>query len=139
METRLGRISGGSDQAAAPGLHGTGLQGVTAQPSGTELTDSGVNRVPVADRMTFDVTVQNQGESDETDVAVSISITDGKDINVEQTIPRIAAGQEETISIPISEQPDTQGVSNVAVEIAPVPGEGTRDNNNARYEVAFTE
>jgi hypothetical protein len=139
VETRLGRISGGSDQAAAPGLHGTGLQGVTAQPSGTELTDSGVNRVPVADRMTFDVTVQNQGESDETDVAVSISITDGKDINVEQTIPRIAAGQEETVSIPISEQPDTQGVSNVAVEIAPVPGEGTRDNNRARYQVAFTE
>jgi uncharacterized membrane protein len=85
------------------------------------------------------VTVQNQGESDETDVAVSIAITDGKDINVEQTIPRIAAGQEETVSIPISEQPDTQGVSNVTVEIAPVPGEGTKDNNNARYEVAFTE
>ena len=74
--------------------------------------------------MTFDVTVQNQGESDETDVAVSIAITDGKDINVEQTIPRIAAGQEETVSIPISEQPDTQGVSNVTVEIAPVPGRG---------------
>ena len=139
VETRLGRISGGSDQAAAPGLHGTGLQAATAQPSGTELTDSGVNRVPVADRMTFDITVQNQGESDETDVAVSISITDGKDINVEQTIPRIAAGQEETVSIPISEKPDTQGVSNVTVEIAPVPGEGTRDNNRARYQVAFTE
>jgi hypothetical protein len=87
VETRLGRISGGSDQATAPGLHGTGLQGVAVQPSGTELTDSGVNRVPVADQMTFDVTVQNQGESDETDVAVSISITNGKDINVEQTIP----------------------------------------------------
>jgi hypothetical protein len=139
VETRLGRISGESGSAATPGLHGTGLQGVTARPSGTELTDSGVNRVPVADQMTFDVTVQNQGESDETDVAVSIAITDGKDINVEQTIPRIAAGQEETVSIPISEQPDTQGVSNVTVEIAPVPGEGTKDNNNARYEVAFTE
>ena len=65
-------------------------------------------------------------------MTVSISITDGKDINVEQTIPRIAAGQEETVSIPISEKPDTQGVSNVTIEIAPVPGEGTRDNNRAR-------
>jgi hypothetical protein len=139
VETRLGRISGGSDQAAAPGLHGTGLQAATVQPSGTELSDAGVNRVPVADEMTFDVTVQNQGESDENDVAVSISITDGQQINVEQTIPRIAAGAEETISIPITDKPDTQGVSNVTVEIAPVPGEGTRDNNRARYQVAFTE
>jgi hypothetical protein len=139
VETRLGRIAGGSSQAATPGLHGTGLQRVVVQPSGTELSDSGVNRVPVADRLTFDVTVQNQGESDETDVAVSISITNGKDIDVEQTIPRIAAGQEETVSIPIPEQPDTEGVSNVAVEAAPVPGEGTRDNNRARYQVAFTE
>lgn len=139
VENRLGRVSGGSDQAATPGLHGTGLQSATVQPSGTELTDTGVNRVPVADRMTFDVSVQNQGESDETDIAVSISITDGKDIDVEQTIPRIAAGQEETISIPLPEQPDTEGVSNVTVEVAPVPGEGTRDNNRARYQVAFTE
>jgi CARDB len=138
VETRLGRISGG-DQAATPGLHGTGIQTVAVQPSGTELTDAGVNRVAVADRMTFDVAVQNQGESDETDVGVSISITNGKDIDVEQTIPRIAAGQSETVSIPITEQPDTQGVSNVTVEVAPVPGEGTRDNNRARYQVAFTE
>lgn len=139
VETRLGRISGGSDQAATPGLHGTGIQGTTVQPSGTDLTDAGVNRVPVADRLTFDVTVQNQGESDETDIAVSITITNGSDIGVEQTIPRIAAGQEETVSIPISERPDTEGVSNVTVEVAPVPGEGTRENNRAGYEVAFTE
>ena len=137
VQTRLGRI-GGSSQAATPGLHGTGITTVTAQPSGTELTETGVNRVPVADRMTFDVAVQNQGESDETELAVSISITDGKNINVHQTIPRIAAGQEQTVSIPITEKPDTQGVSNVTVEIAPVPGEGTKDNNKATYEVAFT-
>jgi hypothetical protein len=138
VETRLGRISGGPDEAATPGLHGTGLQAVTVQPSGTELAE-GVNRVPVADRMTFDVTIQNQGESDETDVTVSVSITNGQDINVEQAIPRIAAGQEETVSIPITEQPGTEGVSNVTVEVAPVPGEGTRENNRVRHQVAFTE
>jgi len=138
VETRLGRISGGADEAATPGLHGTGLQAVTVQPSGTELAE-GVNRVPVADRMTFDVTIQNQGESDETDVTVSVSITNGQDISVEQAIPRIAAGQEETVSIPITEQPGTEGVSNVTVEVAPVPGEGTRENNRVRHQVAFTE
>lgn len=138
VEQRLGRI-GGTSQAATPGLHGTGVQAVTAQPAGTKLTETGVNRVPVADQMTFDVTIQNQGESDETEVQVSVAIADGKSIKVEQTIPRIAAGAEETVSIPIDEKPDTQGVSNVTVEVAPVPGEGTRDNNRVRYQVAFTE
>jgi hypothetical protein len=137
VETRLGRI-GGTSQSATPGLHGTGIQSVAVKPSGTDLTDSGVNRVPVADQMTFDVTVQNQGESDETDVAVSVAISDGKNINVEQTIPRLAAGQEDTVSIPITEKPDTEGVSSVTVEVAPVPGEGTRENNRVRYQVAFT-
>jgi hypothetical protein len=139
VETRLSRISGGASEAATPGLHGTGVQSVTAQPAGTELTETGVNRVPVADRMTFDVAIQNQGESEETDVTVSVSISNGKDINVEQSIPRIAAGAEEAVSIPITERPDTDGVSNVTVEVAPVPGEGTRDNNRVRYQVAFTE
>src|SRR6185503_1208405 len=97
VETRLSRISGGASQAATPGLHGTGITNVTVQPSGTELTETGVNRVPVADRTTFDVAIQNQGESEETDVTVSVAITDGKDINVEQTVPRIAAGAEETV------------------------------------------
>jgi len=138
VETRLSRISGGASQAATPGLHGTGITNVTVQPSGTELTETGVNRVPVADRTTFDVAIQNQGESEETDVTVSVAITDGKDINVEQTVPRIAAGAEETVSIPITEKPDTQGVSNVTVEVAPVPGEGTKDNNTVKYQVAFT-
>jgi hypothetical protein len=139
VETRLSRISGGAGEAATPGLHGTGLQSTIVQPAGTELTESGVNRVPVADDMTFDVTIQNQGESEETDVTVSVSITNGKNIEVEQTIPRIAAGAEETVSIPLGEQPDTEGVSNVTVEVAPVPGEGTRDNNRIRHQVAFTE
>ena len=103
------------------------------------LTESGVNRVPVSDQLTFDVKVQNQGESEETDVTVSIAISDGKQINVDQTIPRIAAGAEETVSIPIPKQPDTEAVSTVTVEVEPVPGEGTRENNRIQYQVAFTE
>jgi uncharacterized membrane protein len=84
------------------------------------------------------VTVQNQGESEETDVAVSIAISNGERINVDQTIPRIAAGQEETVSIPITGTPSTEAVSTVTVAVAPVPGEGTRENNRIQYQVAFT-
>jgi CARDB protein len=137
VEERLSKVSGGQQKAATPGLHGTGLQSVTAQPSGIELTEQGGNSVPLSDELSFDIQVQNQGESEETDVAVTLTIQNGKRITQDQVIPRIAAGQTETVSIPITEQPDTEGVNTLTVEIAPVPGEGTKDNNTATYQVTF--
>ena len=139
VQTRLSRIGGGEDsRTATPGLHGTGIQTATVRPADVELSESGVNRVPVSDQLTFDVTVQNQGESEETDLNVSVSITNGDRINVEQTIPRIAAGESETVSIPIQQAPSTEAVSTVTVAVDPVPGEGTRENNRLQYQVAFT-
>ena len=102
------------------------------------LTDTGVNRVALGDQLAFDVKVQNGGDSEETDIGVTIAITDGKKINVDQTIPRIAAGQSETVSIPITDKPDTGAVATVTVDIAAVPGEKNTDNNKATYQVAFT-
>jgi uncharacterized membrane protein len=112
---------------------------VTVQPSGTALSEQGVNRITLSDQLSFDVEVQNQGDSEETDVPVTITIQGGKRISVDQTIPRIAAGQTETVSIPLTEQPDAGSVSRMTVEIAPVPGEGTKENNTATYQVAFAE
>jgi CARDB len=138
VETRLGKLSG-TGKAATPGLHGTGLVSVTAKPSGTALTQQGVNRIPVGNQLSFDVAVQNGGESEETDVTVTVTIEGGKRISLDQVIPRIAAGQTETVSIPITQAPDTSGVSKVTVTVAPVPGESNKDNNTANYQVAFTK
>ena len=138
VQTRLSRIGGSGNRTTAPGLHGTGIQTVAVQPAGVELSESGVNRVPVSDRLTFDVAVQNQGESEETDLGVSVAITNGERITVDQTIPRIAAGESETVSIPIPDAPSTEAVSTVTVAVDPVPGEGTRENNRIQYQVAFT-
>jgi hypothetical protein len=136
--TRLAKLSGTS-QTATPGLHGDSLDGVTAQPSGTALTDTGVNRISVSNQLSFDVKVTNGGNSEETDVGVSITISDGKKISVDQTIPRIAAGQSVTVSVPVTQQPQTGSVSTVTVEIAAVPGEKNIDNNKATYQVAFAK
>jgi CARDB protein len=138
VDTRLGKLSTTS-KAATPGLHGTGLQRVTVKPSGTALTEGGVNRVPVSPDLTFEVEVQNQGESEETGVSVSVSIKGGKTVNVDQTISRIAAGDTQTVSIPISDQPTTGTLSDVTVQVAAVPGEKKTDNNKATYQVAFTK
>jgi hypothetical protein len=138
VETRLGKI-GATQKQATPGLHGTGLQGVTAKPSGTALSESGVNRIAASAGLTFDVQVQNQGQSEETDVGVSISIRDGRQINLDQTISRIAPGDSQTVSVPITPTPETGAVSQVSVEVAAVPGEKVRDNNKATYQVVFTK
>jgi uncharacterized membrane protein len=95
--------------------------------------------VTASSGLTFDVEVQNQGESEETDVSVSVSIKDGKAVNVDQTISRIAAGDTQTVSIPISDQATTGSLSDVTVEVAPVAGEKKTDNNKATYQVAFTK
>jgi hypothetical protein len=140
VQTRLDKLGGAAaDQEATPGLHGTSLEGVTAKPAGTALTDSGVNRVTLTDELAFDVDVKNGGDSEETDIGVSITISNGKKISVDQTIPRIAAGQSETVSIPLTDQPETGAVSTVTVAIAAVPGEKNTDNNEATYQVAFAE
>jgi len=139
VQTRLDKIAGATSKPATPGLHGTSLDSVTAQPSGTVLSESGVNRVTVSDQLSFDVSVTNGGDSEETDVGVSISISGGKKVNVDQTIPRIAAGQSQTVSIPVTQAPETGAVSTVTVATAPVPGETNKDNNKATYQVAFAQ
>jgi hypothetical protein len=138
VRTRLEKLSGASGQAATPGLHGTSLEGVTVQPSGTVLTDTGLNRVPLSNQLAFDVKVRNGGDSEETEVGVTITISGAKKISVNQTIPRIAAGQSATVSIPITQKPDTKAVNTVAVAITAVPGEKNTANNKATYQVAFT-
>jgi hypothetical protein len=136
VETRLSRI-GGVGRPATPGLHGTGLQSVTAKPSGTALTEGTANRIAATDQLTFEVQVQNQGESEETDVGVSVELRNGRARTVDQTISRIAAGATQAVSIPITGV-TTGTVTNVTVKVAPVPGERVRDNNEATYQVVFT-
>jgi hypothetical protein len=135
---RLAKLSGASGEAATPGLHGTALTSVTVQPPGTVLTSSGLNRVALSSQLAFDVKITNGGNSEERDVGVTITISGANKISVDQTIPRIAAGQSATVSIPITQKPDTKAVNTVTVAIAAVPGEKNTDNNKATYQVAFS-
>src|SRR4029450_10963340 len=45
VQTRLSKISGTS-KATTPGLHGTGVQGVTVEPAGVALTEGGAHGGP---------------------------------------------------------------------------------------------
>jgi hypothetical protein len=137
VDQRLSNISG-TQKAATPGIHGTGLQAVSSKPSGTQLSKTGVNRIAATSNLTLEVQVQNQGQSEETNVPVSVAIKDGKPISLNQKISRIGPGELQTISIPITPKPETGAISNVTVAVSPVPGEKVKDNNQASYQVVFT-
>jgi hypothetical protein len=137
---RIGQIrGGGSAGPAAPGLHGTGLGTVTVKPGGQTLQEGVAVDLPASPNLSFDVQVMNQGEHDETDVEVEVTVSgSGKPIGVTQEIPTIAAAETKTVSIPLAAEPPTGEGLSVKVQVHGVPGEKNLDNNTAEYSVVFT-
>lgn len=138
---RIGRIRGGgsAQEPATPGVHGTGLAAVTVQPSGTALNAGGAVDIPARRGLTFDVQVQNQGESEERDVTVRLTISGaGNPITVEDSIDAVAAGEAQTASLPLPRLPATGRPVTIRVQIEAVPGEEMTENNRASYQAVFT-
>jgi len=128
------------DQKASPGLHGTGLGEVTVQPSGEALVEGAPTEVALGQDLALDVQVQNQGDNDESDVAVTATIEGrGAPIDLEGSLDSIAAGATETVSLPLEEAPPTGEELDLTVSIEPVPGEEVADNNEGAFTVLFTE
>jgi len=136
------RVGGGvggdrADEEAAPGLHGNGLGVVTL--AGLELVPGGQVTVPLGEDLSFDVQVANQGESTETDVQVNVTVGAGGDaIALESVLDEIAAGETQSVQIPLSEEPPTGQTVPITVEIAAVPGEEKTDNNQGEFSATFT-
>jgi hypothetical protein len=124
----LGTVSGSSG-AATPGVHGLGLAGVSV--SGTELGEETAS-IPSEETPEVEVEVENQGESTEEGIAVTVSV-DGTEI--EGSIESIGAGETSVVSIPLT--PTPKGEATLEVEVDTVPGEQVSTNNEASYSVAF--
>jgi hypothetical protein len=147
-DTVAGRL--GADAAApgssnaqagqpAPGLHGHGLQSVTVgdltlQPGGQ------INRIPAGADLAFDVTFQNQGENDEQDVTVTVSVQPrtGKAIVRRKRVQLTRAGEEASTSVGLGSAPPVGAPATVKVAVEKVPGEENTDNNTQSYVALFT-
>jgi hypothetical protein len=134
---RIGASAGAPNQPPAPGLHGHGLTSVavgdnTLQPGGV------VNRVPATGRVTFHVTFQNQGDNDENDVRVTVTVRgSGKTMTARKTVAQTKAGSPSEVDIPLGQTPPI-GTATVQVVVAAVRGEQKTDNNRQSYTVIFT-
>jgi hypothetical protein len=127
-----------ADEDVAAGLHGTGLQSVTVLPGEQALTEGGVNSITETEDLAFEVAVQNQGENDERNVAIRIAIQGGTaPIELSGEVGQINEGETVSAEIPLTETPPTNQELTVDVEVEPVPGEESADNNSAKYLVRF--
>jgi len=87
---------------------------------------------------TIDVQVQNQGDSEESDIGVSLQLTGGtQTISGDETIPRIAPGEIQTASIPLQPTPASGQQMTLEVTVQPVLGEEVESNNRSTYQVTF--
>lgn len=121
----------GSTAASTGGVHGLGLIGTSI--NGTELTPESTTSVSSEGTPEVEVQVQNQGDSTENGVAVSVTVDGGN--TLQGTISSIAAGETETALIPLTPAPS--GEVTLEVDVATVPGEQVSENNKASYTVVF--
>ena len=118
-------------------MHGLALLSTTIDK--TSLTADAENSVSLGSgNPEIDVEVQNQGNTEEHEVAVSYSLSGGAvPLQGEGTIAKLDAQGVETITLKLQDTPDTDVPLTLQVEVLPVPGEASSDNNAATYTVTF--
>lgn len=130
VSAALGSVSGSSTGTATPGVHGLGL--LSTSINGTELSSEEATAVSAEETAEVEVRVQNQGESTENGITVSVTVNGN---TLTGDISSIEAGAEETVTIPLT--PTPEGEATLEVEAEPVPGEEVSENNEATYTVLF--
>jgi hypothetical protein len=146
VAARLGRsaagTASGSSGTVAPGLHGHGLVGTSIGAVALNPEAPGVtNRVPWAANPTITVKFANQGDNDESNVKVSISVkaTGAKAITATKTIGQTKSKTDSTVNVPLGAAPPAGSPTTLSVLIAKVPGEKKTDNNRSSYTVIFVK
>jgi hypothetical protein len=127
-----------STQPPAPGLHGHGLLGVTVGDATLQTGTNAANSLPASSDVIFNVKFANQGENNEADVSVKVTIRGGgKTITAQKTVDQTTPGNETTVAVPLGESPPIGVGVKITVEIRKVPGENNVTNNKAEYPAIF--
>jgi hypothetical protein len=122
----------------AGGLHGNQLVGVIVQPGQQQLSPTEDNTVKASDRLSFQVLVKNSGESQETQVQVSIVIQQSETIRRTEVIDLINPDETKTVVFGNLGTVTFGTRSTLKVNVEPVTGENNTANNTAEYQIIFT-
>jgi hypothetical protein len=116
---------------------------VTALPEGKKLNPSGSatdNQITASTDLAFQVAVTDSGNSQEFNVAVTLTIQKSpKPIVMRKKIDVINAGETKTVTFTNINLSGLFGLpTTIKVDVAPVPGEQRVSNNSAEYKVIFS-
>jgi hypothetical protein len=126
------------ESGATQGVHGLALLSTTVNPAGVALVADSPNTVTLQGKPELEVEVQNQGDSEESDVVVNYRLTGGAEvIEGDTTIPKIASQGVETATLGFESELPTDTELTLEVTVQPVLGEEISDNNTATYQVTF--
>jgi len=107
------------NQPTGPGLHGTGLNGTSY--GNTTLQPTVTNRLTYVAGQAFTVSFTNQGDNDEFNIKVTLTIT------------KASGGPPLTLN----KTPPLDTAVNISVVVGAVPGEKKTDNNKSTYPSLF--
>jgi hypothetical protein len=142
MALVLQRIRGAATGSPAPGLHGTNIGTVTAQPGGQVLSPSSLTTVTATTDLAFTVVVENGGDSQEVQIPVTLTIdrpqAQGGPIVRTQRVDVINPGESKTVSFGNLGQVPFASQTTVRVDVKAVPGETNTANNSYSYPVIFS-
>jgi hypothetical protein len=121
-------------------VHGVALKKVVAMPDNKEITSEGTFNLQMSNELTFVVTVENQGNMDETDVPVVVSLrssASAEPVVASAKIPSIKAKTEIEITVDGLDPSEYGEVALLRVEVGPVQGEKNPNNNWIEADVIF--
>jgi hypothetical protein len=125
-------FSGVSGDSAESGLHGLGL---VMTVIGDVTLDPEVTTTVPDDASEVAVDVQNQGEEEENDVEVSVTLEGSEPQTT--SIPSIGAGETETAKVRLNPLPQPGSEVTIEILVEPVSGEADSSNNESSYTVVF--
>lgn len=130
----LAGITGEGDQSSG-GLHGLGVSAVLI--GDTALAAESTNTI-AGGGTEVEVQIDNQGDSNEADVPVQVSISGADEsIEGEGTLDRIGAGETQSVTVQLDPAPSKGTSGTLEVFVEPVPDEQVVDNNEFTAEVSF--
>jgi hypothetical protein len=136
LDMLVGLKSTGDRQA----VHGVALSKVVAMPDNKTITAGGTFNLTASEALTFVVTVENQGNMDEKNVPVVITLKGTQDKEaqrVEVKIDQIKHNTEATIEVQGLNPTAYGDVATLVVKAGPVPDEKYADNNRISAKVIF--
>lgn len=132
------RIHGAATGGSTCSPRGTGIVSTKVLPSGKELSTSTRNTIQTTQGLGFVVTIENSGCAQEVGLKVRLTIQQSpKPITKQATIDLLDPGDETTTEFSDLGLPPLDQVTSLTVEVDPVAGEQSADNNTQSYPVQF--